>query len=140
MSIAEEFADFPSDMIADGLYFGGPSFTGQRGTGGGPATDVTIASLPACDIAFIPAKLEEFKLAFPGVEVFTAPYYGYASLELDIQYGDIYTDGTVAYAVRGTPASEYGFQLIPAERCGVPGAETVVSDPLLDSGGNILLG
>jgi len=93
---------------------GGPSFAGQRASGGTPAADTTLSSLDARTIYFIPAKLEDFQATFPGVKVFTAPWYGYAVAGTDIQAGDVYTDGALAYLITGAPALEYGFVLAPA--------------------------
>jgi len=101
---------------------GGPSFAGQRASGGTPATAPTIANLDARTIYFIPAKLEDFKLTFPGVQVFTAPWYGFAVAGVDIQAGDVYTDGTLAYLITGEPATQYGFVLAPAVEAQIPAA------------------
>lgn len=99
---------------------GGPSFAGQRTSGGTPSADATIASLGATTIYFIPAKLEEFKLTFPNVQIFTAPWYGFALAGTDIQAQDIYSDGTLAYLITGAPATQYGFVLAPAAEAALP--------------------
>lgn len=101
---------------------GGPSFTGQRASGGNSANDPVIASLSARTIYFIPAKLEDFQATFPGVQVFGTPWYGFAVAGTDIQKGDVYTDGTLAYQITGAPALEYGFVLAPARTRQVPEA------------------
>jgi hypothetical protein len=93
---------------------GGPSFTGQRTSGGTPVADATVTSLNATTIYFIPAKLEDFKLTFPDVPVFTAPWYGFALAGTDIQAQDVYTDGALTYLITGEPATQYGFVLAPA--------------------------
>ena len=101
---------------------GGPSFTGQRASGGTPAADPTLSSLSARTIYFIPAKLEDFQATFPNVQIFTAPWYGFAAAGVDIRAGDVYTDGTLAYVITGAPAAEYGFVLAPATPTQVPAA------------------
>ena len=101
---------------------GGPSFAGQRPSGGSPSAAPTIASLDARTIYFIPAKLEDFKATFPGVQVFTAPWYGFAVAGVDLRSGDVYSDGTLAYLVTGEPATQYGFVLAPACETKVPAA------------------
>lgn len=93
---------------------GGPSFTGSRASGGDPSTDPSVGALSSRTIYFIPATLEQFRQAFPQVDVFSAPWYGFAALGTDIQAGDIYTDGTLSYQISGKPATEYGFVLAPA--------------------------
>ncbi len=115
---------------------GGPSFTGSRASGGTPASAPTIASLSARTIYFIPAKLEDFKLTFPGVQVFAAPWYGFAVAGTDIQAGDVYSDGTLAYSIIGGPALEYGFVLAPAVMADVPAIVT----PAAQAGWGSLLG
>ena len=93
---------------------GGPSFTGTRATGGNVASDPTSTALASRTIYFIPAKLEDFQKTFPGVPIFSAPWYGFAAAGVDIQAQDTYTDGTLTYRIVGAPATEYGFVLAPA--------------------------
>lgn len=105
---------------------GGASWTGKRPAGDGISADVTTSTLAARTIYFVPAKLEQFQAAFPGVEVFTAPYFGFARAGVDLRAGDTYTDGMLAYLITGTPATEHGFVLAPATPCAVPSDLVVV--------------
>lgn len=115
---------------------GGPSFTGQRGSGDGVVTARTIASLSARTLYFIPSQLETMHRTFPEVEVWKCPYLVFGVASLDVQADDVYTDGTLAYCITGAPVLHYGFLLGPASVCPVPVALPGTSNTRIVVGGN----
>lgn len=131
-----EFATLPAELASAGMGVGGPSFTGQRVGEATPIGNVTKEYLSARTLVFIAAQLETFVTTFPEVRVWAAPYLVFATLGVDIQYGDAYTDGTHSYYITGQPVTHYGFVLAPAAL--YPGAFTAVV-LLRESGGALLL-
>lgn len=99
---------------------GGPTFAGQRASGGTPASIPAVTSLSARSLYFIAASLENFRPTFPEVLVWKAPWLVFAELATDVQAGDIYTDGTLAYVITGAPVTHYGFVLGPAAPTQLP--------------------
>lgn len=108
-----DIAEIVLDTVSD-KYVGGPSFTGSRATGGTPATAPTVGSLSSRTLYFIPASLETFQNTFPEQLVWKAPWLVFAASNVDVQYGDTYTDGSLSYVITGQPVTHYGFLLGPA--------------------------
>ena len=111
-TIYAEFASLPTEIVAFGV--GGPDFVGQRASGGTPSAAPTIASLASRRLVFVAQSLEQFARTFPEALVWKAPYLVFALLGVDVQVGDVYTDGTLGYLISGEPVSHYGFVLGPA--------------------------
>ena len=118
MTIYDEFATLPTEIVSFGV--GGPDFVGQRASGGTPATAPTITNLTSRRLVFIAAVLETFRPTFPEVLVWKAPWLVFALLGVDVQAGDVYTDGTLAYLISGQPVTHYGFVLGPATEYAIP--------------------
>ncbi len=93
---------------------GGPSFVGIRANASTPAAAPTITSLSPRSLYFIAASLVNFRPTFPEVLVWKAPWLVFAAIGVDVQAGDIYTDGTLSYLITGSPVTHYGFVLGPA--------------------------
>lgn len=111
MSIYADFATLPTEI--EDFSVGGPAFTGVRGTSTGLAAP-SYAALSSRRLVFIAQALEGFVRTFPEVEVWKAPWLVFALLAVDVQSGDIYTDGTLAYTITATPVTHYMFVLAPA--------------------------
>lgn len=99
---------------------GGAAWTGVRSTGGSPSVDATTATLASRTIRFIVNGMAQLSNSFPAIPVYQAPYVGVAAAGVDIREGDVYTDGTIAFRIIGTPDTSQGFQLIPAQLTAVP--------------------
>jgi hypothetical protein len=52
--------------------------------------------------------------SLPAIPIYTAAWWGLASADVDIQAGDVYTNGTRAFTITGMPDTSQGFQVIPA--------------------------
>lgn len=111
MSIYAEFATLPTEI--ESFSVGGPAFTGVRPSRTGLAAP-TYASIASCRLVFVAQALEGFARTFPEVLVWKAPWLVFALLGVDVQAGDIYTDGTAQYQIAATPVLHYGFVLGPA--------------------------
>ncbi len=111
-SIYAEFATLPAEIAE--FSVGGPAFTGVRSDDGDPANDATLSALSARDLVFVAAQLETFAATFPEVRVWQAPWLVFATLGVDVQANDLYTDGTHKYHITGEPVTHYGFVLGPA--------------------------
>lgn len=119
---------------------GGAAWTGRRAVGGSPAADPTIASLASRTMRFvINGKIRQAG-TLPDIPIYSAPYWGVAASGVDVQEGDVYDNGALAFLVTGTPDSSQGFLLIPAALAAVPGAAADGGDILLDSNGEELTG
>ncbi len=110
-SIYTEFATLPTEI--ESFSVGGPVFTGVRTEVTGLGTTV-YSALASRRIVFVAQALEGFARTFPEVEVWKAPWLVFALLGVDLQAGDIYSDGTEKYLITATPVLHYGFVLAPA--------------------------
>lgn len=93
---------------------GGAAWVGQRASG------TTIASLASRVIQFMPNNRIAQAQTLPAVPIFTAPWWGLAATGVDIQSGDVYTNGSIAFLVTGAPDTSEGFQVIPCAPCAIP--------------------
>lgn len=121
---------------------GGNAWTGVRATTVGNGSP-TFASLASRTIRFLENNRVAERSSLPAIPVYTAPWWGLAAIGVDVQPGDIYTNGTIAFSVTGLPDTSQGFQVIPAAALPlieVPGYEGAAGLPLLDNDGNTLLG
>lgn len=105
---------------------GGPSFTGERTSGDGIMWARTTANLSARTLYFIPSRLEAMQRTFPEVDVWKCPWLVFGVSGLDVQAGDVYTDGTLSYTITGQPVTHYGFLLGPASAVASTAAVVVV--------------
>lgn len=117
-TIYDEFRDLPDEIVD--FAVGGPDFTGVRTIGGDPATDSVLEVLSLRRLVFIAAALETFGRTFPEVRIWNAPWLMFARLGVDVQVGDVYSDGTLAYLITGQPITHYGFVLGPAAPTTLP--------------------
>lgn len=92
---------------------GGAAWTGVRGTSTGLAAP-TYASLSSRTIRFMEWNRVVERSSLPQIPIYTAPWWGLAAIGVDVQPGDIYTNGTIAFSVTGLPDTSQGFQVIPA--------------------------
>lgn len=99
---------------------GGATWTGQRASGGTPATAPTLAALESRTIRFCQNNRIAPANTLPAVPIFTAPWWAIAAAGVDIQAGDVYTNGTIAYVITGAPDTAQGFVLAPAAPTQVP--------------------
>lgn len=115
-SIASEFLDLIDELEADGMFFGGPVFTGIRTTTpGSPSVAAITEVLGARHLVFVPAELNKFSTTFTEILAWDAPWLVFARLGVDVRFRDVYSDGTVAYRILNTPVTHYGFVLGPAQ-------------------------
>lgn len=119
MSLYTRFATLPTKLAARGVSVGGPDFTGVRGVSTGLGSP-TYESLSGRRLVFVAQVLETFGRTFPEVDVWRAPWLVFALLGVDVQEGDVYTDGNLAYLISGSPVTHYGFVLGPAVVATVP--------------------
>jgi hypothetical protein len=126
MATAQQLALFRAAVrIGTAFGTGGAAWTGVRTTGGSPSVDVVDTALASRTIRFIENGMAKLSIAFPAIPVYQAPYVGVADIGVDIREGDVYTNGTIAFRITGTPDTSQGFQLIPAQLTVVPaGAQT----------------
>lgn len=93
---------------------GGSLWAGVRTSGGTPATAPTMSTLDLRTIRFCQNNRVAQVNALPSLPIFTAPWWGVASADVDIQAGDVYSNGAIAFLVTGKPDSSQGFLVIPA--------------------------
>lgn len=93
---------------------GGATWTGVRVQGGDPATDSTTITLPSQTIYFVENNPVKTAQALPATSIYAAPFWGIAPLGQDIQAGDVFSNGTIAFLITGAPDVSQGYQRIPA--------------------------
>lgn len=60
-------------------------------------------------------------MSLPQTPIFQSPWWGEAEIDVDVQVGDVFDNGDIAFRITGTPDTSLEIlQLPPAERCGVP--------------------
>lgn len=107
-------------LIADALGIaaahgvGGGTWTRTRVTGGDPATDSTTSTTPGIAVGFLENNPLDDKTALPATALYSAPYWGIAALGVDIQVGDVFSNGSIAFLITGAPDVSQGYQRIPA--------------------------
>jgi hypothetical protein len=99
---------------------GGATWTRTRASGGTPAADPTITQTSGIVIRFMPNNRVVERSALPGLPIFIAPWWGVAAAGVDIQAGDVYDNGSIAFLITGTPDSSQGFLVPPAAPTQVP--------------------
>lgn len=99
---------------------GGSTWTGQRASGGTPAADPTLAALASRTIRFCQNNRVALAGTLPAIPIFTAPWWAIAAATVDVQAGDVYTNGEIAFLVTGAPDTSQGFLVIPSAPCPVP--------------------
>lgn len=99
---------------------GGNAWTGIRGVSTGLGSPI-FEALSSRTIRFLENnRIREFQ-TLPAIPIYTAPWWGLASISVDIQEGDVYTNGEMAFLVTGTPDASQGlFQVIPAVVASIP--------------------
>lgn len=92
---------------------GGAAWTGVRTT----VTELDThsdAALASRTIRFLENNRVAERSSLPDIPIYTAAWWGLAAIDVDIQPGDIYTNGERAFRVTGQPDTSQGFQVIPA--------------------------
>lgn len=107
------------------LYGGIVKLMRRFGTGGaswrrtrGPAS--TITQTGGVALRFCQNNRVAQANTLPAIPIFTAPWWGVADASVDIQSGDIYDNGVIAFLITGTPDSSQGFLVIPAAVASIP--------------------
>lgn len=92
---------------------GGAAWVGVRTTvvGTGAATYTNLASRT---IRFLENNRIAERSSLPAIPIYTAAWWGLAEAGIDIQPGDIYTNGERAFHITGQPDTSQGFLVIPA--------------------------
>ncbi len=106
--------------IARAFGTGGASWAGQRATGGTPTADAAINALPLTTIRFVENNLVRPAQALPAASIYAAPWWGVAAAGTDVQPGDLYSNGTIAFLITGAADTSQGFMLAPAAPTAVP--------------------
>ena len=99
---------------------GGATWTRTRASGGTPAADPTITQSSGLTIRFCQNGRVAQAQALPVLPIFAADWWGVAAGDVDIQAGDVYDNGSIAFVVTGEPDTSQGFLLIPADVHPVP--------------------
>lgn len=119
---------------------GGAAWTGVRATTVGVGAP-SFTALASRTIRFLENNRVAERTSLPSIPIYTAPWWGGAAADVDVQAGDIYTNGTIAFVVDGAPDTSQGFQVIPA-RVWVGAVPTVGGTTyyiLLETGDSLLL-
>lgn len=98
---------------------GGASWVGVRATSTGLSAP-TLTSLATRTIRFLENNRVAERASLPNIPIYTAPWWGLADASVDVQPGDVYTNGAIAYLVTGQPDTSQGFQVIPAVLTSLP--------------------
>ncbi len=99
---------------------GGATWTRTRGTGGTPVAAPAFEQTASVAVRFCQNNRVAPAGSLPAIPIFTAPWWGLADAAIDIQPGDIYDNGVIAYLVTGAPDTSQGFLVVPAAECGLP--------------------
>lgn len=92
---------------------GGATWAGVRPTVVGTGAP-TYTNLASRTIRFLENNRVAERSSLPDIPIYTAAWWGLADISVDIQAGDIYTNGDRAFHVKGEPDTSQGFQVIPA--------------------------
>lgn len=109
-------------VLAIGQTFptGSTVWAGIRASGGDPASGTVLDTLPLCALSFVENYLIRRGVALPDVSIYSAPYWGIATLDIDVQVGDVYSDGEIAFLITGVADRARDFQLLPAALTQLP--------------------
>lgn len=100
---------------------GAASWAGVRASGGDPATDAVLDTLPIAPLFFVQNNRIKEAMALPQTLIFTAPWCALpiGGAVIDVRVGDVRSDGTYAFLVQGIDTSQ-GFQLLMADVATLP--------------------
>lgn len=103
------------------FHTGGVSWAGIRASGGTPATDAVLDALPVAPLLFVQNNRAKEAMALPQTLLYTAPWCALliGGAVVDVQVGDVRSDGTYAFLVQGIDTSQ-GFQLLLADVATLP--------------------
>jgi hypothetical protein len=99
---------------------GGASWRRTRATVATPATAPTITQTSGIVIRFMPNNRVAPANTLPAIPIFTAPWWGVAAAGVDVQSGDVFDNGSVAFLITGAPDASQGFLVPPAAPTTVP--------------------
>ncbi len=99
---------------------GGASWRRTRATVATPATDPTLTQTGGIVIRFCQNNRVMQAGTLPQIPIFTAPWWGVAAAGVDVQAGDVYDNGVIAFLITGEPDSSQGFLVPPAASTSVP--------------------
>lgn len=105
---------------------GGAVWTGVRPDVVGVGA-TTYTSLASRTIRFLENNRVAERSSLPDIPIYTAKWWGLAAIDVDVRVGDIYTNGTRAFEVKGVPDTSQGFQVIPAAVYPLASVPVVVS-------------
>jgi hypothetical protein len=92
---------------------GGTAWAGVRGGVVGTGSP-TFTALASRTIRWMENNRVAERSSLPNIPIYTAGWWGLAAIDVDIQAGDIYTNGVRAFTITGVPDTSQGFQVIPA--------------------------
>lgn len=106
-------------MIGQSQGTGGAIWAGVRPSGGTIATLPVFEVLPIQTLYFVENNPVRAAQALPET-VYRAPFWGVAPQDADIQVGDVYSNGAIAFLIVGMADTSQGFQRIPATLTALP--------------------
>lgn len=106
---------------------GGATWGGVRGSGSGVTSARTFANLAPATGYFLDTQMMRASMALPNVTVYSEPYVWVTSADTDTEAGDVRSDGTIAFLVKGAANVSQGFALVPADLTTYP--QVVISGP-----------
>lgn len=106
-------------LLSD-LGLGGATWRRTRASGAAPGSAAQVAHTSGAAIFFLSNGQLQQQLGLPHMPLFEAAYWGLCASSTDVQAGDIYDNGAIAFLITGDPDRLQGFLLAPADRAGVP--------------------
>lgn len=108
-------------MLFDTFGEGGAVWRRTRATGAAPETGPTIAHTSGIAIRFLANGRIVEGASLPHMPIFDAKYWGLCPIGTDVQAGDIFDNGQVAFLITGVPDVSQGFMVPPCDQVALPG-------------------